>query len=813
MRLRSSLLLASAAALFAVGCSRDSEPTGPAPISTEARVFIDNFIASDFQAFLGSKVDAVQLDNVVKYRGTSSLRVTVPTATNPTGTYAGGAFVATEFRNLAGYNALTFFARSSVPATLNVAGLGNDNTGNSLYTVERNAIALTTAWTKYTIPIPLSSRLSLEKGAFYFAEGAEGATGYEFWLDDIRFENLAGITNPRPALAAATVAAEIGGSHQMGGLTVTFAVDGVDQTVTAFPSYFSFASSTAATATVSASGLVSLLAAGTSNITATLGGAAVTGAVAITALAPPAAAATTPTRLAADVISLFSGAYTNRAIDTWSASWDQADLSDVTIAGNATKRYSNFVYAGVEFTTAPVNAATMTHFHIDAYVNSATTFKIKLVNFGANGTFGGGDDSEHEVTYTSATTPAMIAGGWTSLDIPLTAFSGLTGRTSIAQMILSGSSATTYIDNVYFYKVPAPPVPPTPPAAAPAPTNLAADVISLFSDTYTNVTVNSWSTDWDDVTLEDIQIGGNNVKKYTNFTFVGIEFTSAPVNATAMTHFNFDYWTPDATALPADHKVKLVDFGANGTFGGGDDSEHELTFTTATTPGIRTGEWVKFSIPLASFTGLTARGNLAQLIMVSGPNTVFLDNIYFSNNGAAPPPPTVPVVAAPTPTYLPADVISLFSDAYTNVPVTTWSADWDNADVADVLIATNATKRYTNLTFAGIEFTAPTVNATTMTHFRLDIWTPDASAVPAAFKVKLVDFGANGAFGGGDDREHELSYEATTTPALTTGAWLTLDIPLSQFTGLTTRGNLAQLIFVGLDPINTVFVDNVLFHK
>jgi hypothetical protein len=808
MRLRSSLLLASFASLFAAGCSRDSEPTGPAPISTEARVFIDNFIASDFQAFAGSKLDAVQLDNVVKYRGTSSLRITVPAATDPSGSYAGGAFVATAARNLSRYNAITFYARASTNATLNVAGLGNDNTGSSLYMAERNNIALTTAWQKYTIMIPLSSRLTLERGLFYFAEGAEAATGYEFWLDDIRFETLTTITNIRPALAPATVTAEIGGTYQVGGLTVTAAVDGVDQTVTAFPGYFAFTSSNAATATVSAGGLASVLAAGTTNITASLGGASASGAIALTALAPPASAAPTPTRAAADVISLFSGAYTNRTVDTWSASWDQADVADVNIAGNATKKYTNLVFAGVEFTSAPVNATTMTHVHVDVFVNNNTTFKLKLVNFGANGTFGGGDDSEHEVTYTATSTPAMVAGGWTSLDIPLSAFTGLTGRSSLAQLVISGSSATTYIDNLYFYKVPAPT---EPPAAAPAPTADAAKVISLFSNTYTNVPVSAWGTDWDQADVADVSIGGNATKKITNFTFVGIEFTSPTINASAMTHFNFDYWTADPTGAGEELRVKLVDFGANGSFGGGDDTEHELTFTAATTPGIKTGEWVRFSIPLSSFTGLTTRGHLAQLIMVSGPNTVFLDNIYFSDNGTS--APTVPGVAAPTPTYASGDVISLFSNAYTNVPVSTWSAEWDQADVADVQIAGNATKRYTNLTFAGIEFTAPTINATSMTHFRLDIWTPDASAVPAAFKVKLVDFGANNAFGGGDDREHELSFEATTTPALATGAWITLDIPLSQFTGLTTRGNLAQLIFVGLDPINTVFVDNLLFHK
>jgi hypothetical protein len=145
------------------------------------------------------------------------------------------------------------------------------------------------------------------------------------------------------------------------------------------------------------------------------------------------------------------------------------------------------------------------------------------------------------------------------------------------------------------------------------------------------------------------------------------------------------------------------------------------------------------------------------------------------------------------------------------VAVDTWSAGWDQADVSDVQIAGNATKKYANLVFAGIEFISTRVNATSMTHFRLDIWTPDATTAASVFRVKLVDFGANGAFGGGDDVEHELSFTPTSTPALATGSWITLDIPLSQFAGLTTRGNLAQLIISGTP--RTMFVDNVLFHK
>ncbi len=622
MQTRHAVLLATMLATTMTAC-RDDSPTGPAGSPTEARVFIDNFIAADFQAFGGSKVDAVQLDTEVKFRGSTALRVTVPAPGDASGGYAGGAFVASAARDLSRYNALTFYARASVAISLDVAGLGNDNTGTSSFGAERNAIPLTTTWQKITIPIPMGSKLTSERGLFFFAEGAEGNASYTVWFDDIQFETLSTISNPRPSVAAAAVTTEVGATQQVSGLAVTFAVDGSDQTVSAAPRYFNFTSSNPGVATVNASGLVSLVATGTANITASLGTTPATGAVQVTAVAAPTAAAPTPTRDAADVISLFSNAYTDRSIDTWSAEWDLADVTDVTIAGNATKRYANFVFAGVEFITARINASTMTHFHIDAYVNSNEAFRVKLVDFGANGAFGGGDDTEHEVTFGPS---QLVAGAWNSLDIPLAAFTGLTGRSNIAQMIISGSSPITYVDNIYFYRAAAATAPTV---AAPTPTYAAGNVISLFSNAYTNVPVDTWSAGWDQADVTDLQIAGNDVKRYTSLTFAGIEFTSTRINATTMTHFRMDIWTPDATAAPAAFKIKLVDFGANGAFGGGDDVEHELTFTASSTPALSSGNWVTLDIPLSQFTGLTTRGNLAQLIIVGdgGIDTVFIDNV------------------------------------------------------------------------------------------------------------------------------------------------------------------------------------------
>lgn len=447
MRTRNAIVLATVLAVSTLAC-RDDGPTSLAGTPRDGRVFIDDFISADFQAFGGSQVDALSLDNTVKFRGTASIKVTVPAP----GSYAGGAFVASAARDLSGYNALTFYARASKVATLNTTGIANDNTGNSQYISERGPINLTTTWQKFTIPIPQASRLTSERGLFFFAEGPEGTAAYDIWLDDIQFETVTTITNPRPTVTPATIATEAGATAQLGGFNVTYAVGGVDQTQTAAAGYFTFTSSAPAVATVNATGRVSALTAGTSNISATLGTIPVVGALTVTAIAAPTVAAPVPTRAAGDVISLFSNTYTNRTVDTWSAVWDNADVTDVTIAGNTTKRYANLVFAGVEFTSAPVNASTMTGFHLDVFVTNNTDFRVTLVNFGANGAFGGGDDSEHQIVLNATSTPAIVNGAWNSIDLPLSSFTGMTSRNAVAQMIIVGSSAITYIDNVYFYR-------------------------------------------------------------------------------------------------------------------------------------------------------------------------------------------------------------------------------------------------------------------------------------------------------------------------------------------------------------------------
>lgn len=388
---------------------------------------------------------------------------------------------------------------------------------------------------------------------------------------------------------------------------------------------------------------------------------------------------------------------------------------------------------------------------------------------------------------------------WEELTFDFTSKIGEPSSTGIAQIIvfmdfnLAGRSGDNicYFDNITFAGGTALA---EPTVAAATPTKVPADVISLFSNAYTNVSVDTWRTSWSSATLTDVQIGGNDTKKYSGLDFVGVEMVTNQLNINSMDLFEFDVWTPNSTSF----RFKIVDFGANGAFGGGDDVEHETTIV----PTLN--GWNHVAIPLTSMTGLTTKSNIAQIIFASSPagtSVVYIDNVMFSKGTVAAVEPTV---AAPTPTKLAADVISMFSNAYTNVAVDTWRTSWSAATLEEIQVAGNDVKKYSGLDFVGIEMVASQLNITAMDTFEFDVWTPNSTSL----RFKLVDFGADGAFGGGNDVEHET----TLTPVLS--GWNHVAVPISAMTGLTTKSNIAQLIYAS-SPAggSTIYVDNVLFSK
>ena len=399
-------------------------------------------------------------------------------------------------------------------------------------------------------------------------------------------------------------------------------------------------------------------------------------------------------RNAWDVKSLYGGAYTNEAGVVFDSFGGSTIDGDVTLGdGNIVKKYSNHLYSGIQAGAGNLDVTAMTKLHIDVYSPGFTSFRIKLeaVN-GSNveldvpgahvqGSWNSFDldlsaysgvDLAHlkwvvPVSYTPpgetlyidnvyfyrpATTVApptlsnfsfaTRANGSTPFTITAPtsnstgAFSYISSNTSVAT--ISGNTITiTGVGSTFITATQAAAgsyasgsisatLAVTPPAA-PSPTAPAASIIALYTDAYPTVepaTVDTFLTSWSAASLTPIVISTNNTLNYTNVNFLGIEATSTPINATSMNLFHIDIYTPNMTTF----RVKLVDFGANGTFGGGDDVEQELSMT----PTLN--GWNSYNLLLSSFTGLTTRGHIAQIILSGNPagsGTLYVDNMYFSS--------------------------------------------------------------------------------------------------------------------------------------------------------------------------------------
>lgn len=767
--------------LLGTSCKKREVADLQAPsFPSTAEVFIDDFTGDlVYAAFGGSDVKAFQVDNQVSYGGTrQSMRFEVPDANSPNGSYAGGVFMSKTGRNLSGYNALTFYIKSSQPATIGVVGFGNDF-GANRYLVTKSGLPVNSNWKKVILPIPDAAKLTAEKGLFYYSTGPENGRGYTFWIDEVRFEKVPDLGNITGIILDGQDRvknnAETGDSIVIDGIKASVLLPtGVNDEVSISPYYFSFASTAPSSAAVTDGGIIHIGSAGTATISAKLAGKDARGTYLITSIGPavlPPTPAPTPTRDASNVISLYSNAYTNVPVDTWNTHWQFSTAENffIQVAGNDIIRYRNLNFVGIEFKSPPVNAAPMRFLHMDIWTPNPTAlpnnFKILLVDFGPNGVFGGGDDSQHEITITS---PTLVSNNWVSIDIPFSAFTGLTSTAHLAQLVLSGSLPDVFVDNVYFYRNPV-----VPPTAAPAPVHQAANVLSIFSDSYTNVAGTDFFPNWGQSTVvTQTPISGNNTLRYTNFNYQGIQLASGQ-NLSSYGYLHLDYYSSNAAAL----NIYLISPGP---------------VETPYTLSVPTVGWNSVNIPLTAFAPV----NLSNVIQFKfdggGASDIYLDNIYFWKI------PPVPPVAAPVPTYPAGSVISIFSDSYTNVPGSDFNPNWGQATVVtQVPIAGNNTLLYTGLNYQGLQF-GSNQNVSGKTFLHLDYYTANSTAL----NIYLIC--PPGSPGG--QAPWEKSY---TLPVPTAAGWNSVDIPLSHFTPIVALNNVFQLKF---DGNGTIYLDNILFR-
>ena len=316
----------------------------------------------------------------------------------------------------------------------------------------------------------------------------------------------------------------------------------------------------------------------------------------------PTGAPAAPTNDADDVVSIFSDTYTNEVVSEWNPDWGQSTvLETITIGNDKILKYSNLNYSGLVTNYDPgTSLEGKNYVHFDYWTNDATKLGLKLVNT----SHANNDEGKKEsIVFTSS----IVKGGWVSVDIPLSEYTSDVSK--FMQLVWEGDG-TVYIDNLYFYDN-------KPTGAADAPTAAAADVVSIYSDSYTNEVVSEWNPDWgQSTTLETVTVGSDNFLKYSNLNYSGLVTNYDPgTDISSMTHVRFDYWTISSTKLG----LKLV----NTAHANNDEGKKEsIVFASS----IEKAEWKTVEIPLSEYTSDISK--FMQLVW-EGDGEVYIDNLYF----------------------------------------------------------------------------------------------------------------------------------------------------------------------------------------
>ena len=145
------------------------------------------------------------------------------------------------------------------------------------------------------------------------------------------------------------------------------------------------------------------------------------------------------------------------------------------------------------------------------------------------------------------------------------------------------------------------------------------DVVSIFSDAYSNVTLDELPTSWSSSDFNATIIGSDNVWQFSNIDFVGIVTNySQGIDLSQMEMMHIDYWVPDG--ITNELMVKIVN-----TIDGGEDIE-SLGNTVS-------GSWQSIDIDMTGFDGgdLSNKEKITQLLIDSDgvASTVYIDNFYF----------------------------------------------------------------------------------------------------------------------------------------------------------------------------------------
>jgi hypothetical protein len=208
-----------------------------------------------------------------------------------------------------------------------------------------------------------------------------------------------------------------------------------------------------------------------------------------------------------------------------------------------------------------------------------------------------------------------------------------------------------------------------------------------------------------------------------------------------------------------------------------------------------------------SAAAIGGANNRVLFDMGAAVGTVVIDNVKLVEGPPTPKP--TPTTSAPTPpARAAADVISIYGEAYTNLSGINYNPDWGQSGKASVNTAFNPGNgnlvlAYPNFNYQGTELPG-NQDASAMNFLHVDIWV--APGTDRLVKVSPINNGGVG--------------EVLTVVPLTPGAWNSVDLPKSSFTGMTWNAVFQMKFdgqFNGNGSANTapfdIYLDNIYFYK
>ena len=487
-----------------------------------------------------------------------------------------------------------------------------------------------------------------------------------------------------------------------------------------------------------------------------------------------------------NVISLFSDFYessTKITIPKNTSGSTQANFR--SIANNNVLALETLDSQTIQLETN-IDISTRTHVFGNVWSSHGQTIILQLLQ---------GDQVSESVAIT------LKKNEWVSMDIAIADFGNSIDLTKIDGIAIQGNN-TVILDDLLFYGDT--PVKLGPDESASIQVRLPENVISIFSDQYEDVEEVNLNPDKGQSTeLSFYVLEEDSIIKLSNLDYHIIEIDEG-LEASNMDGFFFNYWTQESNEL----SVSLAYT---------DGKEESYTIN------VRKNSWQSIDVTLADFFVTTSAQKISQIIF-TGDETAFIDNILFYKYPE--------VTEAPTPPHNPENVLSLFSDTYTEyreaypeyeqMRETLFSAPHDETSVEVIEINGNQTLSYDNNRYTIVEFFKGIsadgiqdngIDGTNITNVRFDFYTQAKTDPPVAAEFKLVDFGGD-AWGGGNDTEDIFVFNNNSIPKIESHKWITVDVALDDLAGMTARKNLSQMVLFTLrgGPMK-YYIDNLYFYS